>query len=131
MLMPVFSLRPKKSTSSNGRVGSKGMEVLKKYTVWVAHINVAKTTYAKPFDIWQYSWTGRVDGITGNNKDVDCNYCYKDFPTIIKNIGLNGFPKPEKVAESAVVDSPVNEKNSIDIQVLIEGKQYSGAVYED
>ena len=100
-------------------------EVLKKYTVWVAHINVAKTTYAKPFDIWQYSWTGRVDGITGNNKDVDCNYCYKDFPTIIKNIGLNGFPK--------TVEKPVEtvEKQGIDVQLMICGKQYSGTVYED
>ncbi|MBR1528572.1 MAG: hypothetical protein IJ642_04625, partial [Oscillospiraceae bacterium] len=89
-----------------------------------------------PYDIWQYSWTGKVDGITGNSGKVDMNYCYKDFPSIIKNAGLNGFTKP---VDTAPVEKPVEtvetahgtEKKSIDIQVLVDGVQYSGTVYQD
>jgi len=40
--------------------------------------------------MWQYTSTGKVSGISGN---VDLNYCYQDFPTMIKNAGLNGFKK--------------------------------------
>lgn len=93
-----------------------------RYSIWLAHVNVQKPTYAKPYDMWQYSWKGRIDGISG---DVDCNYCYKDFPAIIKNAGLNRFPK--------TVEKPVEtvEKQGVDVQLMICGKQYSGTVYED
>lgn len=75
-----------------------------------------------PFDMWQYSWKGKIDGISGG---VDCNYCYKDFPAIIKNAGLNGFPKN--------VEKPVEtvEKKSIDIMVKIDGVDYSGTLFQD
>ncbi len=52
-----------------------------KYDKWLAIWNVDK-----PFTdcgIWQYSSTGKVNGINGN---VDMNYCYKDYPTIIQNM---------------------------------------------
>lgn len=68
--------------------------VLNRYTVWVANIGVSKTTYKYTYAVWQYTWKGRVDGVTGNNNDVDCNYCYVDFPALIKGLGLNGFEKP-------------------------------------
>ncbi len=42
---------------------------------WVAQIH-SRCDYEKPFDIWQYSWTGQVPGIRGN---VDVNKCYRDF----------------------------------------------------
>jgi GH25 family lysozyme M1 (1,4-beta-N-acetylmuramidase) len=42
--------------------------------------------------MWQYSWKGKIDGIIG---DVDLNYCYKDYPSIIKKAGLNGYQKQE------------------------------------
>lgn len=46
----------------------------------------------KPANVgmWQYTSTARVAGINGN---VDMNYAYKDYPTIIRNAGLNGFKK--------------------------------------
>lgn len=47
----------------------------------------------KPYEnagIWQYTAVGKVDGINGN---VDMNICYKDYPNIIRNAGLNGFKK--------------------------------------
>ena len=42
--------------------------------------------------MWQYFEKGHVDGINGN---VDLDICYKDFPTIIKGKGLNGWDKSD------------------------------------
>ena len=50
-------------------------ELKRTYTQWVANVNVSFTTYAG-HDMWQYSWKGRFNGISG---DVDCSWCYKDF----------------------------------------------------
>ncbi|PWM98984.1 MAG: hypothetical protein DBX37_05700 [Massilioclostridium sp.] len=60
---------------------------IKKYTIWLAHYTTA-TDYPNPHDMWQFSSTQKVDGISGK---VDMNYCYKDFPAIIKAGGYNGF----------------------------------------
>lgn len=65
------------------------------YTIWLAHW-VDKTNYSGAYAVWQYSAKGKVNGITGS---VDLDICYKDFPTIIKGKGLNGF--------GAVKPSPV------------------------
>lgn len=46
---------------------------------WVAQYS-SKCTYRGKYQIWQYSSKGRVNGITGN---VDMNYCYVDYPSII------------------------------------------------
>ena len=41
--------------------------------------------------MWQYSSTGKINGINGN---VDRDHCYVDYPAKIKAAGLNGYPKP-------------------------------------
>ena len=56
----------------------------KDYSIWVANYgkndsgelpdNIFK--YADTYDIWQYSSSGRVNGINGN---VDMNICYKKY----------------------------------------------------
>lgn len=65
------------------------MAALSSYDVWFAQINKV-VTYEGAYGMWQYSWKGRVKGISG---DVDLDYAYKDYPTIIKNAGLNGYTK--------------------------------------
>lgn len=42
---------------------------------WIAQYN-SKCTYAGKYDIWQYTSSGKVNGISGN---VDMNYCYTEF----------------------------------------------------
>ncbi len=71
-----------------------------------------QTDYSGDYGLWQYSWTGRIDGISG---DVDLDYAYKDYPTIIKNSGLNGFSKsytkpsnPEKNTLEQILDHIAN-----------------------
>ena len=51
---------------------------------------VNQTNYSGAYAIWQYSSKGKVAGINGN---VDLDICYKDFLTVIKNKGLNGWAK--------------------------------------
>ena len=77
-----------------------------------------------PFDVWQYSWKGRIDGISG---DVDCNYAYKDFPAIIQGKGLNGFEKAVETVEKPV-ENPA-AKGSFTIE--IEGRIFRGTLYEE
>lgn len=98
-------------------------EVRKRYAVWVAHYGVSQTTYSGQFGMWQYSDKGTVSGIPDNQVDFDA--CYKDYPTVIKNAGLNGFAKSvEKNVETV-------ENKSIDIMLKINGEDYSGTVYKD
>ena len=71
-------------------------EVRQRYTVWVAAwSNELKYEGA---GMWQYTDSGRVPGIAGN---VDKNISYKDFPTIIKNAGLNGFGSSKNAADKS------------------------------
>ena len=66
-------------------------DIKNRYTIWMAHW-VSQTNYGGAYNIWQYSKTGRVPGISG---DVDLDECYVDYPAIIVGGGFNGFPKPE------------------------------------
>ncbi len=50
--------------------------------------------FGKQMAMWQFSKTGIIDGIVhtnGKNVTFDMNYAYKDYPTLIKGLGLNGF----------------------------------------
>ena len=59
------------------------------YAHWVAQY-ASKCSYKGDYGIWQYSSKGSVDGISGN---VDLDYAYVDYPSIIKNGGFNGYTK--------------------------------------
>lgn len=63
--------------------------VLSKYTLWLAEY-ASNLNWTGAVGMWQYSSEGKVSGIGGN---VDMNYCYENYPKIIKNAGLNGYTK--------------------------------------
>ncbi len=63
-------------------------EVFDAFDSWIAHYNVQVPLYERNYGIWQFSCTGEVPGIEA---DVDLNYSYYDYPSIIKRKGLNGF----------------------------------------
>lgn len=77
--------------SSNPAKNMLSEKVAKEYTLWLAEYG-SKCNYDGQYDMWQHSSTSKVDGISGY---VDTNYCYVDFPTIIKNGGYNGYKKKE------------------------------------
>ena len=83
-----------------------------RYAIWVAHIGVEKTSYSGQYGMWQFSHTGKKDGISGN---VDLNRSYIDYEQIIKTKGLNGFSKSpteqvQKVEFSATSKPIIKEK---------------------
>ena len=90
--------------------------VKNRYDIFLSHIGVQQTDYAGDYGLWQYSWTGCIPGISG---DVDLDYAYKDYPTMIQNAGLNGFTKatqtiPEPNAEDSALQQILRHVASID-----------------
>ena len=70
-----------------------------RYTVWCAQY-ASKCTYQNPYGIWQYNVAGNAEydiigqkSIPGIVGECDMDYCYTDYPEIIKAAGLNGFAK--------------------------------------
>ena len=90
------------------------------YTIWLAHW-VDKTNYSGAYGIWQYSEKGKVDGISGN---VDLDTCYKDFPTIIKGKGLNGWGKANPTPAPTEPDTDV----SVTVTIKIGDDTYKGTL---
>ena len=83
----------------------------KKYTLWKADY---RTAYDKtiPCDIHQYTSGAVIDGINGR---VDMSNCYKDFASIIKKAGLNGFAKQQ--------DNATQEKPCCECDILKQENQ--------
>lgn len=63
------------------------MSELSDYTLWLAQYN-STCTYTGKHDMWQYTDSGSVSGVTGK---VDISKCYKNFPKYIKENGYNLF----------------------------------------
>ena len=91
-------------SSKDWLVNKLNMSKLTKYDVWVAQWN-SECTYEGNYGLWQYSDKGKVNGISGN---VDLDYAFKDYPTIISRAGLNGFPK--KVTPKPKEEKPQKPK---------------------
>lgn len=72
------------------------------YDKWVAQW-AYKCTYSGDFGMWQYGGetnlvrSNKIAGVT-----CDQDYAYKDYPTIIKNAGLNGYGKAQTVVKKSV-----------------------------
>lgn len=66
-----------------------------RYDIWCA--NISKTPGIK-YGIHQYTFTGRVNGVSGA---VDFNRTDKDYPSIIKAAGKNGFKPEQKVLDTS------------------------------
>lgn len=73
-------------------------ELLSKYDLWLAQWNVKEPSYN--CGMWQTSDKGLIDGISGN---VDLNTAFKDYPTIMKSKGLNGFSKSGQTAPKTIL----------------------------
>ena len=67
------------------------------YDVWCANISYQPSI---KYGIWQYSFTGSVPGCSGA---VDLNRTSRDYPSLIKRGGFNGYPKePAKPLDDVV-----------------------------
>jgi GH25 family lysozyme M1 (1,4-beta-N-acetylmuramidase) len=64
-----------------------------KYAYWMALYPNSGTysdfaSYCERYGMWQYSSTGRVDGISGN---ADMDVCFVDYPSLVRSSGLSGY----------------------------------------
>lgn len=85
---------------------------LDKYDIWCANI-VSKPSIR--YGIWQYSFTGKVDGIRG---DVDLDRTDKDYPKLMRDGGFNGYTKPLKPTPKPILDRTGFENGDKDLGVL-------------
>ena len=88
------------SGSYNGWMGEEADELGEKYELWVAcYFNDA--TYAKMgkeyserFGMYQYTSSKYISGYSGR---LDANICSKDYPSIVKKYGFNGYEPDDSV----------------------------------
>lgn len=87
--------------------------VKNRYVLWVAQYN-SKCTCKNSYGIWQYGVAGHPEhdtfntgSVTGISGRCDLDYCYVDYPAIIKKSGLNGFAKQE-------TEPPQDEKDTLE-----------------
>lgn len=78
-------------------------DICEVYDSWAARFTTdggAKysSTYSKIYGMYQFSSTQTISGISNV---VDANYSYKDYPTIVKKYGFNGYPMGSWVEDSA------------------------------
>lgn len=76
--------------------------LLTKYDIWVAQWN-STCDYKGSYGMWQYG--GEINYLESNSIDgvgkIDKDKCYKDYPTIIKDGGYNGWKSTEKVLDNS------------------------------
>lgn len=84
---------------------------LNAYDKWVARYG-SIPKYVSSYGMWQSSSSGRINGYNGN---LDTDVAYKDYPSIIKSNGLNGY------TGSTVTPTPVAKSNDEIANEVIAG----------
>ena len=106
-----------------------------RYTVWCAQY-ASKCTYQNPYDIWQYNVAGNEEydiigqkSILGIIGECDMDYCYTNYPAIIKAAGLNGFAKSATTTpEDTKKDTSDIEKDTSDNDTLKQILQHVSSI---
>lgn len=75
-------------TNSDWMKNRLDMKRLNRYDIWLARY--AGSPGVESIGMWQYSSTGRVDGISGA---VDLDFAYRDYPALMRAKLLNGFSR--------------------------------------
>ena len=91
--------------------------LVSKYDLWLAQWASSKS---RDCGLWQYSSEGKISGCSGV---FDMNYAYKDYPSIVKQNGLNGFFK------TTTPDTAAKEVNTVTARICtaaqaVEAMQY-------
>lgn len=89
-------------------------DVANRYALWIAEYG-SRCNYNGSYGMWQYSSTGRVNGINGN---VDMDECYVDYPKLIKEGGFNGYTKPAQLKVLDADGLKYDDKNGLAVLTL-------------
>lgn len=92
-------------------------DVQKRYALWVAEYG-AKLNYNGSVGMWQNTSSWRVPGVNGN---VDHDYSYIDYPSIIKQGGFNGFKKSSDKPEEKKKPAGNSDKKKTVIYTVKKG----------
>ena len=99
----------------NGWMSSKlNNDIGKKYEFWMANYydhtptNVKSAKYPTKYGMYQYTSSKTISGWSGK---LDANVSYKDYPSIVKQYGFNGYEPG-----GAVVTEPATEKPTETVQ---------------
>ena len=93
------------------RSGRFSRDTISKYDVWLADYSGGPDF---PCGIQQTGSTGRVPGINGN---VDMDIAYKEYPTIIKAGGYNGYPKSQDFTCDTTCDIKLKRGQAYQLKV--------------
>lgn len=98
------------------------MSKLKDFDVWVAQGNDT-CDYKGNYGMWQYTSSGSVNGVPSDRVDLD--YAYIDYPSVIKDAGLNGYSKSSDTSTEAevqkILDKLAHAKQDIaDIEAMVK-----------
>ncbi len=83
-------------------------ELASKYDLWLAQYDVRYPSVS--CGMWQKGQSNEIGGINGS---VDIDEAFKDYPSIIKNKGLNGFEK----SDPSIPEAPIENEFYIDYRV--------------
>ena len=96
------------------------------YAIWCAQY-ASKCTYQNPYGIWQYNVAGSTEhdiigqkSIPGIVGECDIDYCYTDYPSIIKAAGLNGFTKTTQPTEPEPEPTPEPDTEESTLQQILK-----------
>ena len=96
------------------------IDELKDYDKWVARYG-KKPEYVTEYGMWQTTSSGKVNGYSGN---LDLNEAYKDYPSIIKSNGLNGYSKDSSSSNSHQINTDTTSEETV--YTVVSGDTLSG-----
>lgn len=104
-------------------------ERIKKYDIWIAHWN-KNVNYNGKYGMHQYTNQGQWKGIPSTGEGgVDTNWCFVDYPSLMKKLGINGYKKQKAEVKGL---SKMEEEKLLDqikqTVVTYEAKDYELAV---
>lgn len=104
-------------------------ERIKKYDIWIAHWN-KNVNYNGKYGMHQYTNQGQWRGIASTGEGgVDTNWCFVDYPSLMKKLGLNGYKKQKAEVKGL---SKMEEEKLLDqikqTVVTYEDRDYDKAV---
>lgn len=102
---------------------------IKKYDIWIAHWN-KNVNYAGKYGMHQYTNKGQWRGIPSTGEGgVDTNWCFVDYPNLMKKLGINGYKKQKAEVKGL---SKMEEEKLLDTikqtVVTYEDRDYDKAV---
>ena len=71
------------------------------WDIWLAHYT-NQTNFQYPYQMWQYSESGSVSGISGNK--VDMNVSLKDYPSLIRSVSSANLARTASVTASSAAE---------------------------